>query len=87
MPLPVSKLENSKLFLRGRLLDFLKRNSKLAYTLKELHEIFLDLDKKSEKKYQQNPKVLYHLIYGYLREFILSNKITKRGNYYYTKNE
>ena len=81
MPKEVKELEDSSIFLRGKLLEFLKKNSKLAYTLKELHEIYL----KQEKKYQKNPKTLYHLIYGYLREFRLSNQIIKKGNYYYFK--
>jgi len=81
MPKEVKDLEDSSIFLRGQILQFLKKNSKLAYTLKELHEIYL----KKEKKYQKNPKVLYHLIYGYLREFRLKNQINKKGNYYYFK--
>lgn len=85
MPKEVKELEESTIFLRGKLLQFLKKNSHLAYTLKELHQIYLKEDSKSEKKYQSNPKTLYHLIYGYLREFKLKNQITKRGNYYYHK--
>jgi len=83
MPKEVKELEDSNIFLRGKLLEFLKKNSKYAYTLKELHHLYL----KQEKKYQKNPKILYHLIYGYLREFRLKNQIIKKGNYYYYKNE
>ena len=85
MPKEVKELEDSNIFLRGKILEFLKKNFKYAYTLKELHSSFLDLDKKSEKKYQQNPVILYHLIYGYLREFRLKNQVIKKGNYYYYK--
>jgi len=85
MPKEVKDLENSNIFIRGQLLQFLRKNSKLAYTLKELHQHFINLDKKSEKKYQSDPKVLYHLIYGYLREFRLQNQIIKNGNYYYKR--
>ncbi len=85
MPKKVSELEEPSLFLRGKLLNFLKKNSHLAYTLKELHDIYLKEDFKTEKKYQSDPKVLYHLVYGYLREFKLQNLITKKGNYYYYK--
>ena len=85
MPKEVSRLEESSVFLRGKLLNFLKKNSHLAYTLKELYEIFLDKDAGSEKKYVSQSNVLYHLVYGYLREFKLENKVVKRGNYYYYK--
>ncbi len=85
MPKRVSELEESNLFLRGKLLSFLKKNSHLAYTLKELHGISMKEDSKSEKKYSSRPKALYHLIYGYLREFRLEDKIIKKGNYYYCK--
>jgi len=85
MPKEVKDLEDSSIFLRGQLLQFLKKNSNLAYTLKELHEIYLKEDSKSSKKYKSNPKSLYHLIYGYLREFRMKNQIIKKGNYYYYK--
>ena len=85
MPKEVKELEDSSVFLRGKLLHFLKKNNKYAYTLNELHKHFFEIDKKSEKKYQSNPKVLYHLIYGYLREFRLHDQVTKKGNYYYKK--
>lgn len=81
MPKEVKELESSQIFLRGKLLEFLKKNSKLAYTLNELHQFFL----KQEKKYKSDPKILYHLIYGYLREFKLKDQIIKKGNYYYYK--
>ena len=85
MPKEVKELEDSNIFLRGKLLFFLKKNSKYAYTLKELHAHFLKIDSSAEKKYQSNPQVLYHLIYGYLREYKLKDIITKKGNYYYFK--
>ncbi|MBI2499722.1 hypothetical protein HYV88_05760 [Candidatus Woesearchaeota archaeon] len=87
MPIKVEELKKggveSKLFLRGQILDFLKNNSKYAYTLKELYTYFLERDTKSEKRYINKKKVLYHLIYGYLREFIKKNKVVKEGNFYY----
>jgi len=87
MPIRVDDLkkggEESKLFLRGQILDFLKRNSKYAYTLRELHNHFLELDKTRYKKYTNKEKTLYHLIYGYLRNFILEKKVVKGGNFYY----
>jgi len=85
MPKEVKDLEESSIFLRGKLLEFLKKNTKYAYTLKELHQHFLKLDSKSEKKYESQSQVLYHLIYGYLREFRLKNLVTKQGNYYHIK--
>jgi len=85
MPKEVKDLENPNIFLRGKLLQFLKKNKKYAYTLKELHQHFLKLDSKSDKKYKSNPKILYHLIYGYLREFRLKDQIIKKGNYYHKK--
>jgi len=85
MPKEVRKLEETSSSTRGKLLQFLKKNSHLAYTLRELHEIFLDKDAKLENKYSDSPRVLYHLIYGYLREFRLKNNIVKKGNYYYYK--
>ena len=87
MPIKVEDLKKggveNKLFLRGQILNFLKNNSKYAYTLKELHQNFLKLDQTREKKYVSKEKVLYHLIYGYLRNFILNKKVVKEGNYYY----
>ncbi len=85
MPKEVKELEESNIFLRGKLFQFLQKNSHLAYTLNELHQIYLKEDSKAEKKYQSNPKILYHLIYGYLREFKLKDQIIKKGNYYYIK--
>ena len=85
MPKKVSELEDSNLFLRGKLIEFLKKNSNFAYTLRELHEIFLKEDSKLDCKYKGSPKKLYHLIYGYLRDFKLKNKVIKKGNYYYFK--
>ena len=81
MPKEVSSLEESNLFLRGKLLYFLKKNSRFAYTLKELHGIFLGEDKKSDRKYADSPQVLYHLTYGYLRDFRLRGMIMKKGKY------
>ncbi len=91
MPKRVSELESSSdghlSFLMAQLLAFLKKNSEFAYTLKELHNHFLELDKQGDEKYQKNPKVLYHLIYGYLRVFGLKKLIVHKGNYYYYKKE
>ncbi|MEK6951600.1 MAG: hypothetical protein AABX29_01160 [Nanoarchaeota archaeon] len=87
MPIKVEELKKggveSKLFLRGQILDFLKSNSEYAYTLKELYGHFLKKDMHSEKKYISKEKILYHLIYGYLREFILKKKVVRGGNFYY----
>ena len=87
MPIKVEDLKKgdvgNKLFLRGQILDFLKNNSNYAYTLKELHQHFLKLDKTREKKYISKEKVLYHLIYGYLRSFVLNKGVVKEGNYYH----
>ncbi|MEK6934672.1 MAG: hypothetical protein AABW46_02230 [Nanoarchaeota archaeon] len=87
MPIKVEDLKKggveSKLFLRGQILNFLKKNSSYAYTLKELHIYFLKQDRKFVKKYASKEKTLYHLIYGYLREYILKKKVVKEGNFYY----
>ena len=85
MPKEVKELENPNIFLRGQLIQFLTQNKKYAYTLKELYQHFLEQDKKTNKKYQSNSKILYHLVYGYLREFKLHKQIIKKGNYYYKK--
>ena len=87
MPIKVEELKKggveSKLFLRGQILDFLKKNSEYAYTLRELHHYFLKKDKVNWKKYVGKEKVLYHLIYGYLRDFISKKNVIKEGNFYY----
>ncbi len=87
MPKKVSELlekpEESKESLRGKLLLFLKNNYELAYTLKELYKIFIDIDKKSNKLYQKNPNILYKLIYRYLWELKLKNLVLHKGNYYF----
>lgn len=86
MPKRVAELESRPeeraSFLRGKLIEFLKKNSELAYTLNELYEHFLKQDKISTK-YQKNSKILYHLIYGYLREFKQKKLVVHSGNYYY----
>lgn len=86
MPVEVRYLKRGmqdKIFLRGQVLDFLKKNSRYAYTLNELYEFFLKRDIHSERKYISKKNVLYHLIYGYLREFIKNKKVMKEGNFYY----
>ncbi|MBI2672322.1 hypothetical protein HYX16_05290 [Candidatus Woesearchaeota archaeon] len=69
--------------LRKRILDFLKKNSDLAYTLKEIHEHFIKIDKKAGSLYENKEKVLYKLIYIYLREFKLQGIISHKGRYYF----
>lgn len=79
--------EEKAYFLRGKILEFLKKNQDLAYTLKEIYNHFLELDRKSGQKYQKDKSILYHLIYGYLREFKLKKLIIHKGNYYYFSKE
>ncbi len=87
MPKKVAEIESlpeeKAYFLRGKVLEFLRKNPDLAYTLKEIFNYFLELDKKSEQRYQKSRHVLYHLIYGYLREFKLKKLVLHKGNYYY----
>jgi len=91
MPKKVAEIESlpeeKAIFLRGKILEFLRKNHTLAYTLKEIFHHFLELDNRSEQKYQKNQSVLYHLIYGYLREFRLKKQIIHKGNYYYLNKE
>jgi len=87
MPIRIDDLKRggvgNKRFLRGQILDFLKKNSKYAYTLKELYTHFLKLDSGGDKKYISKENGLYHIIYGYLRSFILKKQVVKDGNFYY----
>lgn len=91
MPKKVSEIESlpeeKAYFLRGKILEFLRKNPGLAYTLKEIFNHFLELDRKSDQKYQKNRSILYHLIYGYLREFKLKKLVVHKGNYYYYSQE
>ena len=89
MPIKVIDLKKGKekVSLRGKTLDLLKRNSDMAYTLKELYNLFLEEDKRGENFYKNKPSVLYKLIYNYLREFILKGVVIHKGNYYYYKKE
>lgn len=87
MPIRVEELKKgnvqNKFFLRGQLLDFLKKNYEYAYTLNELYTYFLRLDRLKDKKYSSKEKSLYHLVYGYLRSFISKKQVIKEGNFYY----
>jgi hypothetical protein len=85
VPIRVSELEKGKesISLRGRTLNLLKVNSDLAYTLKELFNLFLDEDKKAGNLYKTNPNVLYKLVYNYLRDFCQSGLAIHKGNYYF----
>ncbi len=85
MPIRVSELEKGKesISLRGKTLGLLKNNSDLAYTLKEISNLFLEQDKKAENVYKNNPKVLYKLVYNYLREFREAGFVIHKGNYYF----
>ena len=89
MPIKVIDLKKGKekVSLRGKTLDLLKRNSDMAYTLKELYNLFLEEDKKNENLYKNKQNVLYKLTYNYLREFILEGIVIHKGNYYYHKKE
>ena len=88
MPVTVKDLlegpKENTLFLRSRILEFLKKNSNLAYTLNEIYTHFLELDKKGPKKYK-NEKVLYKLIYGYLNDFVKKEEIVHKGHFYFYK--
>lgn len=79
MPIKVSELEKGfeKSSLRGKTLEFLKKDPELAYTLKEIHLHF------SKEIKHIDSKVLYKLIYNYLREFSLQKLVIHKGNYYY----
>ena len=85
MPKTVAKLKNEReeVPLRKNLLNFLKKNNNLAYTLRELHEHFSRLDKKESKLYANKEKVLYKLIYTYLREFKLQKLVSHKGRHYF----
>ncbi len=87
MPIKVKDLEKEfiKSSVRGKILEFLKSNSELAFTLKEIHTFFIENDKKSNKAYIENPDVLYKLIYNYLRDFCIHGIVAHKGNYYYYK--
>ena len=89
MPIKVIDLKRGKekVSLRGKTLELLKRNSDMAYTLKELYNLFLEEDKKTDNLYKNKTNVLYKLIYNYLREFILHGVVIHKGNYYYYKKE
>jgi len=77
------KKEKEEVPLRKNLLDFLRKNSDLAYTLKELHEHFQKIDTKENKHYGGKEKVLYKLIYTYLREFHLQKILSHKGKHYF----
>ena len=85
MPIRVIDLEkgSEKTSLRGKLLEFLKTNPELAFSLKEIYEHFLDIDRKGTKIYQNKKPIFYRMIYNYLRDFSLSGFVIHRGNYYY----
>ena len=84
MPIRVKELERYEEAsnLKEEILDFLKKHKDEAYPLKELHQYFLDKDKVIGN-YKGREKVLYHLIYGYLRRFVLDGSILKKKNFYY----
>ncbi|MEK6937151.1 MAG: hypothetical protein AABW58_03715 [Nanoarchaeota archaeon] len=79
MPIKVADLEKGQesSSIRGKTLQFLKKNPELAYTLKEIHANF------SKEINHIDSKVLYKLIYNYLREFTLKKSVIHKGNYYY----
>ena len=87
MPIKVADLETNSIesynSTRKKILLFLEKNHDLAYTLKELLQHFLNNDKELNKKHKANPKVLYNLIYGYLRNYESQGSIVHKGNYYY----
>ncbi|MBI2672572.1 hypothetical protein HYX16_06580 [Candidatus Woesearchaeota archaeon] len=85
MPKAVIELKNEKeeVPLRKNLLNFLRKNSDLSYTLKELHEHFLKLDEKGTKLYSGKEKALYKLVYTYLREFHLQKLVSHKSRYYF----
>jgi len=89
VPITVSELENSqgKSSLRGKILEFLSKNSGLAFKLKEIHIHFLELDKKGENKYKGKEKILYRIIYNYLRDFSFKSFVIHKGDYYYYKKD
>ena len=88
MPIKVSDLESNNYesfnSLRKKILIYLQKNQDLAFTLKELFEHFLKQDKELPKRYEKSPKVLYNLIYGYLRNYELKGQIIHKGNFYYS---
>ncbi len=81
MPIKVSDLEKGqeKSSLRGKTLEFLKKDADLAFTLKEIHQHFL----KQSSAYTKAPENLYKLIYNYLREFSIQGLVIHKGNYYF----
>ena len=85
MPIRVSDLGKGKesSSLRGKTLNLLKNNPDLAYTLKEIYDLFLEHDKKEENFYKTNPKALYKLVYNYLRDFRSAGLVIHQGNYYF----
>lgn len=83
MPIKLIDLEKGaeKASLRGKTFEFLKNNSDLAYTLKEITSFF----SKQNKNYRS--KTTYKLIYNYLRDFTLKGSVIHKGNYYFYKKE
>ena len=88
MPIKVAELKEGKEknSLRGKLLEFLKKNSDLAYTLKEIYTFFKE-EKTIIGVYESKQDILYKLIYNYLRDFVLQGLVVHKGNYYHFKKE
>ena len=88
MPIKVFELEQGKErnSVRGKILEFLKKNPDLAYTLKEIYTFCINEDK-SDNNYKTNPKTLYKLTYNYLRDFAILGLVIHKGNFYYYKKE
>ncbi len=84
MPVKVIDLEkgNDKNSLRGKVLELLKKDPSLAYTLREIYSHFMQ-ENEINNHYKNKQQILYKLIYNYLREFKLKDVITHKGNYYY----
>jgi len=90
VPIKVSELEkiSGKNSIRSKILEFLRKNSSLAFTLNEIYNHFLDLDKKEHNLYQLKKQIFYRMVYNYLRDFAIKEIIVHKGNYYfYKKNE
>lgn len=85
MPIKVVDLENGNESntIRNKILQLLKKDPNLAYKLKEIHNILLEEDKKTNNDYKNKPNGLYKLIYNYLLEFKSKKLISYKGGYYF----